>query len=223
MKRSTRKNIIGITFGVLIVSGSIGSLAYANGANAALPPSKTSEAKMDAAHADVQLTPEELAKHVSETFKVSEAEVKQAIDAKKDLADIGQAAMFAKISGKSFRDVMAMKEGGKTWEQIADSLNITEEAVQKELDEMAVMHISMQGEMDVNTARTLYNEGYEPHDIEMAGILAKASGKDVRSVLERKNMKNRWEDIAKELGVNPTLVRPPHPDAAPANKPPMKK
>ncbi|WP_424151796.1 Tat pathway signal sequence domain protein, partial [Selenomonas noxia] len=180
MKRSTRKNIIGITFGVLIVSGSIGSLAYANGANAAPPPSKTSEAKMDAAHADVQLTPEELAKHVSETFKVSEAEVKQAIDAKKDLADIGQAAMFAKISGKSFRDVMAMKEGGKTWEQIGDSLNITEEAVQKELDEMAVMHISMQGEMDVNTARTLYNEGYEPHDIEMAGILAKASGKDVR-------------------------------------------
>ena len=98
MKRSTRKNIIGITFGVLIVSGSIGSFAYANGANAAPPPSKTSEAKMDAAHADVQLTPEELAKHVSETFKVSEAEVKQAIDAKKDLADIGQAAMFAKIS-----------------------------------------------------------------------------------------------------------------------------
>ena len=64
MKRSTRKNIIGITFGVLIVSGSIGSLAYANGANAVPPPSKTSEAKMDAAHADVQLTPEELAKHV---------------------------------------------------------------------------------------------------------------------------------------------------------------
>ena len=223
MKRSTRKNIVGITLGVLIVSGSIGSLAYAHGTNAAPPPAQASSAKMDAAHENVQLTPEELAKHVSETFKVSEAEVKQAIDAKKDLADIGQAAMFAKISGKSFRDVMAMKDGGKTWEQIADSLKITEDAVQKELDEMAVMHISMQGQMDVNTARTLYNKGYEPHDIEMAGIIAKASGQEVRSVLERKNMKNRWEDIARELGVDPSLVRPPHPGAASAPEPPMKK
>ena len=94
--------------------------------------------------------------------------------------------MFAKISGKSFNDVMAMRDSGKTWEQIGDALNIMEDDVQRELDKIEIMHITMRGDVDGKTANALYEEGYAPRDIDAAGIIAKASGKDVREVLERK-------------------------------------
>ena len=222
MKRSTRKNMVGITLGVLIVGGSIGSLAHAHepaGHTAAPPPA---HGQMDSAHANVQMSSEEIAKHLSEMFNVSETEVKQAIDAKKDLFDVGQAAMFAKISGKSFNDVMAMRDSGKTWEQIGDALNIMEDDVQRELDKIEIMHITMRGDVDGKTANVLYEEGYAPRDIDAAGIIAKASGKDVREVLERKTMKNSWKDVAKAFGVDPALVKPERPDGPPAPHPSTK-
>jgi len=222
MKRSTRKNMVGITLGVLIVGGSIGSLAHAHepAGHTAAPP--LAHGQMDSAHANVQMSSEEIAKHLSEMFNVSETEVKQAIDAKKDLFDVGQAAMFAKISGKSFNDVMAMRDSGKTWEQIGDALNIMEDDVQRELDKIEIMHITMRGDVDEKTANALYEEGYAPRDIDAAGIIAKASGKDVREVLERKTMKNSWKDVAKAFGVDPALVKPERPDSSPAHHPSTK-
>ena len=222
MKRSTRKNMVGITLGVLIVGGSIGSLAHAHepAGHTAAPP--LAHGQMDSAHANVQMSSEEIAKHLSEMFNVSETEVKQAIDAKKDLFDVGQAAMFAKISGKSFNDVMAMRDSGKTWEQIGDALNIMEDDVQRELDKIEIMHITMRGDVDEKTANALYEEGYAPRDIDAAGIIAKASGKDVREVLERKTMKNSWKDVAKAFDVDPALVKPERPDDPPAPHPSTK-
>ena len=221
MKRSTRKNMVGITLGVLIVGGSIGSLAHAHEPSSHNTP-PPAQGQMDSVHANVQMSPEEIAKHLSEMFNVSETEVKQAIDAKKDLFDIGQAAMFAKISGKSFNDVMAMRDSGKTWEQIGDALNIMEDDVQRELDKIEIMHITMRGDVDGKTANALYEEGYAPRDIDAAGIIAKASGKDVREVLERKTMKNSWKDVAKAFGVDPALVKPERPDEPPAPHPSTK-
>lgn len=213
--------MVGITLGVLIVGGSIGSLAHAHEPSSHNTP-PPAQGQMDSVHANVQMSPEEIAKHLSEMFNVSETEVKQAIDAKKDLFDIGQAAMFAKISGKSFNDVMAMRDSGKTWEQIGDALNIMEDDVQRELDKIEIMHITMRGDVDGKTANALYEEGYAPRDIDAAGIIAKASGKDVREVLERKTMKNSWKDVAKAFGVDPALVKPERPDEPPAPHPSTK-
>ena len=213
--------MVGITLGVLIVGGSIGSLAHAHEPSSHNTP-PPAQGQMDSAHANVQMSSEEIAKHLSEMFNVSETEVKQAIDAKKDLFDVGQAAMFAKISGKSFNDVMAMRDSGKTWEQIGDALNIMEDDVQRELDKIEIMHITMRGDVDEKTANALYEEGYAPRDIDAAGIIAKASGKDVREVLERKTMKNSWKDVAKAFGVDPALVKPERPDEPPAPHPSTK-
>ena len=213
--------MVGITLGVLIVGGSIGSLAHAHEPSSHNTP-PPAQGQMDSVHANVQMSPEEIAKHLSEMFNVSETEVKQAIDAKKDLFDIGQAAMFAKISGKSFNDVMAMRDSGKTWEQIGDALNIMEDDVQRELDKIEIMHITMRGDVDEKTANALYEEGYAPRDIDAAGIIAKASGKDVREVLERKTMKNSWKDVAKAFDVDPALVKPERPDDPPAPHPSTK-
>ena len=117
---------------------------------------------------------------------------------------------------------MAMRDSGKTWEQIGDALNIMEDDVQRELDKIEIMHITMRGDVDEKTANALYEEGYAPRDIDAAGIIAKASGKEVREVLERKTMTNSRKDVAKAFGVDPALVKPKHPDGPPAPQPPAK-
>ena len=37
---------------------------------------------------------------------------------------------------------------------------------------------------------------------ELRKALAKASGKDIQDVLDRKRINNRWHDVARELGVD---------------------
>lgn len=213
MKKSTRKTIVGVALGIVFVGGSLGSLVHAqhydHGRHDGGLPHMGGHGK-DMAHQNIQMSPDELAGHVSETFGVSKAEVQEAMKGRADFFDIGQAAMLAKISGKSFRDVMAMKTKTMDWPEIAQSLGVTEEAIQKELDEMEIMHITMQGNVDADTARRLIQNGYEMHDINMAGIIAKASGKDIQSVLDRKQINNRWEDVADVFGVDRSLLKPQH-------------
>ena len=224
MKRTVRKNLIGMTLGVLIVSGSLGSLAYAYSSEEAghgMPPQQT-EMKMDK-HPQVQMSADEQAKYVSEVFGVSEAEVKQEIAKKTDLFDIGQAAMLAKLSGKPFQNVMQMKEKGKDWPEIVDTLGITDQQLQAGLMDMVVLHISMRGDVDENTARALLQKGYEPHDIEMAGVIAKAAHKDVQSVLDSKQDNKSWEAVADEFGVDKNLLKSDRPDFPPMRDMPMKK
>lgn len=220
MKRSVRKNMIGMALGVLIVSGSLGSLAHAhNDAQAGhMPPQN--EMQMDR-HPAVRMAPDDQAKYVSEVFGVSEAEVKQEIEKKTDLFDIGQAAMLAKLSGKPFQTVMQMNAKGMDWPEIVDALGITEEALQTGLTDMAVLHISMRGDVDENTARALLQKGYEPYDIEMAGVIAKAAHKDIQSVLDRKQDNKSWETVADECGVDPNLLKSDRPDFPPMRNMPM--
>ena len=68
------------------------------------------------------MTTDEVAKHIAASFGVDEKQVKSALDDNKDFRDIGQAAMLAKISGKSFEDVLALKTDDKDWRTIGRSL-----------------------------------------------------------------------------------------------------
>ena len=221
MKRSTKKNMIGMMLGAFILSGSIGSLAYAHSNEQAGHMPQQTEMKTDH-HPDVRMPSEDQAKYVSEVFGVSEADVKQEITKKTDLFDIGQAAMLAKLSGKPFPSVMQMKAKGMDWPEIVDALGITEKNLQAGLLDMAVLHISMRGDVDENTARDLLQKGYEPHDIEMAGVIAKAAHKDIRSVLDRKRDNNSWENVADEFGVDKNLLKSDRPDFPPMRNMPAK-
>lgn len=147
------------------------------------------------------------AKQVADTFGVSESEVKQAIDDDADFRDIGQAAMLAKLSQKSFADVLAMKTDSNHWTDVRESLGITREAVQDAMDDMAAVHIARHNDVDQKTVILLLHNGYRPWDIESAAAIANASGKDIQTVLDSKKINNRWGDVAEQFGVSRDVLR----------------
>lgn len=133
---------------------------------------------------------------------MDEKQVKSALDDNRDFRDIGQAAMLAKISGKSFEDVLALKTDDKDWRTIGRSLGVTREKVESVRCEMTAKDLSQDGNVDETTAMNLLKDGYEPWDISWAAALAKAADKDIQSVLDLKKINNRWSDVAEQLGVD---------------------
>ena len=55
--------------------------------------------------------------------------------------------------------------------------------------------------------------------MDMRCIIAKASGKDIQSVLDRKQINNRWEDVADVFGVDRSLLKPQQPEYPPNAQP----
>lgn len=149
-----------------------------------------------------KMTTDEVAQHIAESFGVDAKQVKSALDEQKDFRDIGRAAMLAKISGKSFADVMALKTDDKDWRDIESSLGVTREKVRQLRIEMTAKDLSRDGVIDEEGALKLLKDGYEPWDISCASILAEAAGKDIQSVLDLKKINNRWGDVADQLGVD---------------------
>ena len=72
---------------------------------------------------------------------------------------------------------------------------------------MTAKDLSQDGNVDETTAMNLLKDGYEPWDISCASVLAKASNKDIQSVLDLKKINNRWGDVAAQLGVDSSEQR----------------
>lgn len=201
-----RKMIAGIAAGLLLTAGGFGVLSAQSQSGDYMPHHMFAKGerpngqapKMDAADA---------AKHIAETFDVDEKQVKSAIDENKDFRDIGQAAMIAKVSGKSFKDVMALKTDDKDWREIGESLGVTPEKVEEIRQDMTAQRLSKSGNIEESTALKLLKDGYQPRDIDIAADLAKASGKDIQTVLDHKKINNHWRDVAKELGVDESVLQ----------------
>lgn len=149
-----------------------------------------------------------MAKQIHDTFGVSEKEVKTAINEDKDFHDIGQAAMLAKISGKSFKDVLAMKTDDKHWPEIGQELGVTPDQIHAQMNVMTAERMAQRGNIDKDMALKLLNDGYRSHDIVMAAKLAKLSNKDIQTVLDMKKINNRWGDVAQQLGIDRAQLRP---------------
>jgi len=196
MSKLNRKLVAGLVAGALLLGGGLTAYQFqathteaAQSAQAQrpLPP------QVDAAKA---------AARIAETFGVDESQVKAAIDSQRDFRDIGQAAMLAKLSGKSFQDVLAMKTDSNKWSDVCEKLGITREQERTARDTMMAKHICQEGNIDESTAVALLQNGYMPPDIASAAALAKTTGKDIQSVLDLKKINNRWRDVAKQLGVD---------------------
>lgn len=201
-----RKMIAGIVAGLLLTAGGFGILSAQSKSDDGAQTHMFAKGerpngqapKMDAAEA---------AKHIAETFGVDESQVKSAIESNKDFRDIGQAAMIAKVSGKSFSDVLALKTDDKDWREIGESLGVTPEKIEEVRQSMTAQHLSQNGNIEESTALKLLKDGYQPRDIGCAALLAKASGKDIQSVLDLKKINNRWRDVANELGVDGSVLQ----------------
>lgn len=205
MKITQRKMIAGIVAGLVLPAGGFGVLSAQSQSQDGAQHRMFAKGERPDGQMP-QMDASEAAKHIAETFGVDESQVKNAIENKKDFRDIGQAAMIAKVSGKSFDEVMALKTDDKNWRDIGESLGVTREKVEEVRQSMTAQHLSQDGDIDESKALSLLKKGYEPRDIECTAALVKASGKDIQSVLDRKKINNRWGDVAKELGVDANVL-----------------
>lgn len=206
MKITQRKMIAGIVAGLVLTAGGFGVLSAQSQSQDGAQHRMFAKGERPDGQMP-QMDASEAAKHIAETFGVDESQVKNAIENKKDFRNIGQAAMIAKVSGKSFDEVMALKTDDENWRDIGESLGVTREKVEEVRQSMTAQHLSQDGDIDESKALSLLKKGYEPRDIECAAALAKASGKDIQSVLDRKKINNRWGDVAKELGVDANVLQ----------------
>ena len=207
MNKMKKKMVAGIVAGAVLLGTGYGALAQA----AEMNNNKDMQTghMMERGHKGQppQMNAEEAAKHIHDTFGVDENQVKKAINEKKDFRDIGQAAMLAKISGKSFKDVLAMKTDSNTWQEIGKSLGVTHEQIREQMDSMMAAHIAQKGNIDQAAALALLKSGYHPQDVTAASILAKQSGKGIQSILDMKKINNRWSDVAEQLGIDKSVLR----------------
>ena len=148
-------------------------------------------------------------KYFSEKYGVDSAQLEKAFKDGVPVQDIKHAAVLSKLSGKSFSDVLAMKVD---WSQVAEKLGVTREQMKEFFHQEREEIFSKQTGLDVKTLRALLKDGYNPHDIAVAAAIAKESGKDVKSVLNKRKINNTWEDVAKSFGVDMKKIIPPgHP------------
>ena len=188
-----KKMLAGIVAGALMVGTGFGLLSgqaqaaetVAKGGERQNPPHMMQGHK-GGQHPMMNVNADDVAKRLHEAFGVSEAEVKEAVNNKRDFQDIGQAAMLSKISGKSFKEVLAMKTADKRWPDVGKALGVTPEQFRKQMNEMTADRMAKRGDIDKAKALTLLNNGYRAQDISMAAKIAKLSGKDLQAVLDMK-------------------------------------
>lgn len=200
----TRKMIAGMAAGLILLGGGL-SYTYAEQNDGSRP--ERMERGQFGRHQPMHMDKEKAAASIADAFQVNRDEVLEAMNSNADFRDVGHAAMLAKVSGKSFKDVLAMKTQSNRWGDVRESLGVTREQMKDVMDSLTARRIAEGGNVDSSQAEALLKEGYFVQDIEAAGILAKASGKDIRSVLSMKKINNRWWDVAKSLGVDAKVLR----------------
>lgn len=159
-------------------------------------------------HFEREHNPADLAKHFADRYGVDRAQVEAALNDKVHIEDIRSAAILAKLSGKSFSEVLAMKVG---WDKVADKLGVTREQLKNFREQERTESLAKRAGIDVNTLKSLLKDGYGPRDITIAGKIAKASGKDIKTVLGKRKINNSWDDVAKSFGVDMKKIMPPPP------------
>ena len=200
MKRFTKQLIADITVGACLLGGGIGAYtaSAADNSVAQKGPARQGFRQMP------QVNKEEFAAKVAKDFGVKQDEVLKALDNETDLRDIGHAAILAKISGKSFATVLAMKSD---WRDVEKKLGVTAEDIRKEQARATALRVAERGNLETAVAEQLLSEGYSPMDIEIAARIADASGKDINTVLAARKINNQWRDVAKDFGVDEQTLR----------------
>lgn len=201
MRRERRKILIGMMLGALLIVG--GGFLCVQEADRGMAEA---EAWAGQPPQRVKVDPEKAAQHIADAFQVDEGEVRAAIEEKRDFRDIGHAAMVAKICGKSFDEIFAQRESGKTWREVEDAFGVTQVQVKSVMEEMEARHLAERGVVTQQKALSLLRDGYRSFDVFEAGVLATASGEEIQSVLDRKKINNQWVDVAKQLGLDESVL-----------------
>ena len=196
------KMLLGMALGAMLLGGGI--FGYVNAQSRPAPPNRLLCTQKQPGAPMREVAPAEAAARIAEAFEVDKDQVQAAIEAGRDFRDIGQAAMLAGLCGKSFQDVIACKTDDVTWRGVEKQLGVTREQLRSGYCAIEARHLAEEGITDRETALELVQNGYDSRDIRAAAALAKASGEDIQSVLDRKRINNRWSDVARELGIDPS-------------------
>ena len=181
-----KKIVAGILSGALIFTGAAPVFA-------APPQWNVEDGQEIAANIDGWTT------YLTKKYGVDSAQVRDALTQGVHIRDIQIAAVLAKLSGKSFSDVLAMK---MDWRQVAEKLGVTRENIDEFYRQQMSEQLAHESAVDVKTVESLLKDGYNPRDIVIAGRIAKAAGKDIKSVLSKRKINNTWHDVAKSFGVD---------------------
>lgn len=202
MMKLKKKLLAGILSGAILLSGGIAfndaqaHAAHFHGNN------RPHFEQFDGQHERPQFTDEQIAefsKKVADYYGVNQAEIETALRENTHFGDIKQAATLAKLSGRSFSEVLAMKND---WHQVAEKLGVTREQFDTFMKDEMLSGLAQKSRLDKNTVQKLLDEGYNPRDISAAGIIASESGKNIKSVLNKRKINNSWADVAKEFNVD---------------------
>ena len=156
-----------------------------------------------------RMSDEDAAAKAAEMFGVDKAEVAAYLaENPRAFREIFPCSMLARTSGHSFAEVMALHDEMGDWRAVGDSLGVTREMIHETMGDLIAGRLADEKtNLTKDEARTLLREGYNPRDIRAAGILGKAGGKDARDVLALKKINNGWDDVAKTLGLDASVLR----------------
>ena len=156
-----------------------------------------------------RMSDEEVSAKAAEMFGVDKAEVSAYLaENPRAFRDVFPCAMLARTSGHSFAEVMALYGEQGDWRAVGDSLGVTREMIHETMGEiMAARLADDKTNLTKEEARSLLREGYNPRDVRAAGILGKAANKSAVDILAMKRINNGWDDVAKELGLDASVLR----------------
>lgn len=206
-----KKILAGILSGALILGGGF----TINTAQANEPPAPEQQQEFqgkDKRPHRPQMTEEQLnnyAKDLAEYYGLNQDEIATALKNHVHFEDVKQAAILAKLSNKSFSEVLAMKVD---WFQVAEKLGVTREQYEAFVKDEMLEGLAKHSKLDKKTVESLLKENYHPHDITIAGLIANASGKNVKDVFAKRTINNNWEDVAKAFGVDLKQLMPEKPN-----------
>ncbi len=194
MKSLKKKVLTGLLSGVFVF-GAAGLVAAAPSEGA--PPVEEQQVDLNA-----------LAKEIAGQYGVNQAEVRKALGEERAMDDIYYAAILAKACNRSFAEVISMKAD---WFEVMKKLGMTREKYMKTVRGLEAQDIASRVGIKESEALKLLEEHYHPRDIRIAGRLAQAAKKDIRSVLAMKTLNKRWIDVAEDLKVDRKLIMPRSP------------
>lgn len=193
MKTLSRKTIAALVAGTFIMAGAVTPLI----ASAAQTATESRPA-----HHQQHFTPDQAAEHIAKTFGVNKTEVLNYNKGGMNFKDIGRAAFLANASGKSLDEVISHKTATNTWKDVAKDMGITKEQLKAARQTLNANRLNAKFGVDKATAMDLMNKGYHVRGIAMASLLSKQSGKSIQDVIAMKNKDNKWQDVAKSLGID---------------------
>jgi hypothetical protein len=195
MNKLTKKRIIGLTAGVVILAGAVSPFtvqAAANNDFDGQPPA------MHQRHFD----PDKIAQRIADTYGVNKEDVLKYHHEGVNFRDVFKASFLAKASGKSLKEVMEVKTYDNTWKDVAQSLGITKEQIKATHNDIAATQLESKLHISKETSLDLMQQGYRARDIAVANALSKNTAKPIIDVLAMKKINNTWQDVASALGVD---------------------